>query len=348
MYINIIIILATIIFICIVLFLIHILNNNQTNILNQLKTDSKTRIFPFRYFQDNNNNILPIVAVTGFFRDQSALNKYYEYKNNNIHIFGITAYKTFPKDITDGSEGDYINNTKFPYTTNIKNWMCCFYDPQNYNFTDQNNIIAMSESDFYDTNDTNPTTKKYDFIYICLKDSDQCPLNGWNAINRNYDLALKCFPILFNNFGLKGLVVGRVNCGLEELYKDNIEVTDMLEYHILQEKMAQSRFLFVPNIFDASPRVVSECITKNVPVLMNKNIVCGSKYINYETGEFFDNENNISTSLTTLLNKIDNISPQNWWKDHYGTEKSERKLCKFIKKCYPDISPEIERIKFIL
>lgn len=342
-----IIIITTIIFICIISSLITILNKN-TNILSKLKADSKTRIFPFRYFQDSNNNILPIVAVTGFFRDQSALNKYYEYKNNNVHIFGITAYKTFPKNITDGSEGNYIDNDQFPYTTNIKNWMCCFYDPLNYGFTNNNNIIAMSESDFYDPNNTFDQTKKYDFIYICLKDGDQCPLNGWNAINRNYDLALKCFPILFNNFGLKGLVVGRVNCGLEELYKDNIEVTDMLEYHILQEKMAQSRFLFVPNMYDASPRVVSECITKNIPVLMNKNIVCGSKYINYETGEFFNDENDITNALKILLNKINDISPQNWWKENYGIEKSERKLCKFLKKCYNDIPNDVERIKFVL
>ena len=32
---------------------------------------------------------------------------------------------------------------------------------------------------------------------------------------------------------------------------------------------------------------------KNIPILMNRNIVCGSKYINNETGEFFKDEYDI-------------------------------------------------------
>jgi hypothetical protein len=314
---------------------------------DQLKNDSETRIFPFRYFQDTNGQILPFVAVTGFFREQAALDKYYEYLQQGAHIFGITAYKSFPKETTDGTEGDYINNEQFDYTKHIKNWLCCFDDPSEYNFTNDNNIIKMSESDFYDIV-PHETVKQYDFIYVCLKDSDECPLSGWNAINRNFDLAQKCFPIMVNEFNLKGLVVGRIGCNLDSLYNGKIEVVDMLDYHVLQEKMKQSRFLFVPNIYDASPRVIGECIVKNVPVLMNKGILCGSKYITYDTGEFFINEHDIRLSLKKLLGKIDIISPQKWWQENYGTDRSERKLCEFLKTHFEETLQDIDKVKFIV
>ena len=99
----------------------------------------------------------------------------------------------------DESEGEYERNLDFDYTANIKNWLCCFKDKKKYGFTDYNNIMDISESDFYDIDSDPKLDKKYDFIYICNKDSDSCPLNGWNAVNRNFDLALKCFPIMIRN-----------------------------------------------------------------------------------------------------------------------------------------------------
>jgi hypothetical protein len=311
--------------------------------------EKKNRMFPFRYFTDINNNVLPFVAVTGFFRGEDAKNKYYEYINKGIHVFGITAYKSFPnKEMLDESEGEYERNDDFDYTGNIKHWLCCFKDKQKYGFTDNNNITDISESDFYNVDTDIKMDKKYDFIYICNKDGDSCPLNGWNAINRNYNLALKCFPIMINEFKLKGLIVGRINCGLEELYGDNLEVVDFLDWHILQDKMRQSKMLFVPNIFDASPRVIAECIIKDTPILMNHNILCGFKYINYETGNFFSDENDLRQSLSELINKMDKISPKKWWGENYSQEKCYKKLRNFLMDAFNKNLDNIDQVKFIL
>lgn len=309
----------------------------------------ENRLFPFRYFTDINNNVLPFVAITGFFRGDDAKEKYYEYLSKGIHVFGITAYKSFPnKEMLDESEGLYERTENFDYTGNIKNWLCCFKDKEKYGFTSNNNIIDISESDFYNAELEIITEKKYDFIYICTKDDDSCPLNGWNATNRNFDLALKCFPIMFNDYKFKGLVVGRVNCGLEEKYGDSIEVVEWLDWHTLQERMRQSRMLFVPNIYDASPRVIAECLTKNVPVLMNKNILCGFKYINYETGEFFSDENDFRSTLDKMLNKINKISPQKWWAENYSQELSNKKLRNFLAEAFHGTLNNVDQIKFIL
>lgn len=307
------------------------------------------RIFPFRYFTDMSGISLPIVAVTGFFRDKEAKMKYYEYKQKGYHIFGITAYKTFPnKHRLDESEGNFEKEDDFDYTGNIKHWLCCFKQKEQFGFTDFNEVMDMSESDFYTAEEFSPVPKKYDFIYICNKDGDGCPLNGWNAINRNFDLALKCFPIMMKEFKLKGLVLGREGCGLEALYGDRIEIAGFLEWHVLQEKMRESRMLFVPNIYDASPRVVAECITKNVPVLMNEEILCGSKYIHPETGEFFSTEANFKPALQRLLARIDTISPREWWKQHYNQKDSYKKLRDFLAKSFPGTLDHVDAVKFIL
>jgi hypothetical protein len=147
---------------------------------------------------------------------------------------------------------------------------------------------------------------------------------------------------------MKGLVVGRVGCGLEEKYGDKLEVVEWLDWHILQDKMRESKMLFVPNIYDASPRVVAECITKDVPVLMNKNILCGSKYINYDTGELFSNETDLRPALTNLVNKQYKISPKKWWSENYSNERCEKKLRNFLYESFPEALTGVDRVKFIL
>jgi len=324
-------------------------NNDLASYIQQFK-DPKHRIFPFRYFTDANDNVLPIVAVTGFFREKKAEERFYEYKEKGVAIFGITAYKSFPnRDMLDNSEGIYERNDTFDFTENIQDWLCCFKNKEKYGFDDRHHIIDMSESDFYDSESEHKSkVKKYDFIYICSKDSDTCPLDGWNAFNRNFDLALKCFPIMCNEFQMKGLVVGRVGCGLEEKYGDSIEVVDYLDWHILQDKMRESKMLFVPNVYDASPRVVAECITKDVPVLMNRLILCGSKYVQYETGELFTDEMDLKPALTNLFNKQFKISPKKWWAEKYSQEISQKKLRDFLYESFPEKLDNVDRVKFIL
>lgn len=327
-------------------------NKNLTPELNtyiQIFKNKEHRMFPFRYFTDISNNVLPIVAVTAPFREDVAKKRYYEYKEKGIHIFGITAYKSFPNNKLFGEEeGEYERKDDFDYVGEIKNWLCCFKDKTKYGFSMFNNVVDISESDFYDTEKNSNTAKKYDFIYICNKDDDKCPLKGWNAINRNFDLALKCFPVLCNEFHMKGLIVGRVGCGLEKEYGNKLEVVDWLDWHVLQEKMRESKILFVPNVFDASPRVVAECITKNIPVLMNRNILCGSKYITYETGEFFSDEVDLKIAVMNLQNRIYKISPGKWWSENYSQERSQKKLHQFLSAAFPGILDSVSDVKFIL
>jgi hypothetical protein len=144
------------------------------------------------------------------------------------------------------------------------------------------------------------------------------------------------------------LIVGRLGCGLEEEYGDKVEITDFLPWGELQDKMRESRFLFLPNVNDASPRVIAECMTKDLPVLMNENILGGWKYITPETGEFFSNEYDFEDALNRLLDKLEDISPKEWWRNNYSQAESRIKLRNFLEKSFPGSLTDVSSVKFIL
>lgn len=303
------------------------------------KTKKEVSLFPFRLLCNEKQEVIPVVALTAFFRTDVDRQRYRDYVANGTKVIGYTSYKTFPKAIQDGTGDDVNLDDPFEYTSEIKNWVVCFKDPKAYGFTERNTLLEMSESDFRDAA-PHTTEKKYDVLYVCLQDEDNaCPLNGWNAVNRNFNLALKCFPIMVNKFNLKILVIGRLNCGLEEMYGDSIHVVGFLPWDEFQGKLRESRYLFVPNVYDASPRVVTEAISQDIPVLMNRNIVCGSKYITRETGELFTDENDVAHHLNSMLTR--EMHPQKWWQENYSNKASGVKFRNFLSEVYPDV-PEVQ------
>ena len=316
-------------------------------------TVKENRMFPFRYFTDKDGKALPVVAVTGFFRGKDAEDRYHEYVRKGVRVFGITAYKSFPnRAMLDASEGEYERNDTFDYPGRIRDWLCCFKKKARFGFTRWNHTADISESDFYNAEEEDAEkpapAKKYDFIYVCIKDGDDCPANGWQAVNRNFDLAKKCFPIMCKDFGLKGIVVGREGCGLEKEYGEKLEVTGWLDFHVLQAKMRESKFLFVPNVLDASPRVIAEAITKDLAVLMNRNILCGSKYVVPETGELFTDETDLPAALSKLQNRHYQMAPKEWWKANHSQAQSQKELRDFLAASFPSELKGVERVQFIL
>jgi len=318
---------------------------NYESFIN-LKEDKEKGVFPFRFLYDENGNILNIVILAAFFRSPNDNKRYNEYLEAGVKIIGVTSYKTFPKLISDNTGDNETMKDTFEYAKNIKIWIQCFDNPKLYGLTDYNKLYTMSESDFYNVDNSEPVEKVYDIIYSCLDTEDNCSKDGWNYVNRNFKLALECFPIMINEFNLKILVMGRTDCGLEEKFGPNIQTMKMLPYHEFQQKIKESKILFVPNIYDASPRVVAEAITKDVPVLMNRSIVCGSKYINDETGMLFTDEHDIRYSLKILLSRLGTISPKKWWSENYSRKGSAIKLRNFLYEEFPEELKDVKEVYF--
>ena len=64
----------------------------------------------------------------------------------------------------------------------------------------------------------------------------------------------------------------------------------------------QARWVFLPQICDASPRVSTQTLSMNIPLLMNRNIMGGWKYsLPGETGEYFHDMSDFKDSLRKIL-----------------------------------------------
>jgi glycosyltransferase involved in cell wall biosynthesis len=318
---------------------------------SSLTEPHRTR-WPFWHFVDSHQRLLPIIAIAAFFRSFVDEQRYHCFIAHGWRVVGMTAYKEFPIPlVNDSSDDTYHLNDTFSYVHSISNWFSCFASERS-SFGPYNQLVDLSESDFYDAPDQtvgdNHTEKIYDFIYVCNKDTDDCPVNGWNAVCRNFSLALECFSIFVREFGLRGLAVGRTGCGLESKFDGAIETTGFLAYAELQKRMRESRFLFLPNVKDASPRVLTEALSNGTPVLLNRHIVCGTKYLNNETGVGFSGIHDVRDALAELLDKIRRGSYDTaaWWRRHYSRKTVAKRLRDALFQWYPDVVRHTEEVYF--
>ena len=195
----------------------------------------------------------------------------------------------------------------------------------------------ISESDFtnYETYKPDKSIKQiYDYIYVCPKDSDGGKCNGWVAENKNWKLGLKCIKILSGKLHLKGLLVGRKGCQLPKKCDHLLTTTEFLSQEELIGNYRKSKFILVPNRTDASPRVLTEALCTDTPVLLNYNIVGGWKYINKKNGAFFKNIEEIEKGANYIMKNLKQLEPRKEYLKNYGKKNAGKKLKEFIHKHY--------------
>ena len=135
-----------------------------------------------------------------------------------------------------------------------------------------------------------------------------------------------------SEIGLKGLLVGRDKCTVPE----NCDTTGWVDYNEMLKMYNKAKFIFLPNIADASPRVLTECLATNLACLVNKDIVGGWKYVTEQTGEFFTDENDIEESVNRLLKNMNKYQPRKYIIDNYGPINSGKKLKEYLYTNFSD------------
>jgi hypothetical protein len=328
-------------------------NNEKNN--KPIQRDSNgipTVEFPFKNLFDQNGNKLNIILLAAPFREPNHEQLFQEYKNQTpkLEFMGISSYSEFPGKLTNPYENRYHEKQNHDYASMVSSWLNCFRNPNKYiNPIYRLPMLDLSESDLKDHKNSKGNTsikKEYDFIYLCLKDNDQCT-PGWQSHNRNWELAKKCLDIMCGKFGLTGVIIGRENCEMPKSCNGKIKILPFLKYHDFQKELKKARFLFVPNITDASPRVITESLCYDLRLLVNYNILGGWKYVTPETGEYFSNENDIVPALDKLLKNMNKYTPRKHFVENYGKELSGKKLCHFIKHNYPNVVPAANTLEYV-
>ena len=290
---------------------------------------------PFVNIFDQKGRKINIILISKPFSGDDQYNTYLTNKKNNIFI-GITSYLEFPNMVSNPYEDFTENYKKYKYKEITDGWIYGFRNPHDY-FPPGMPKLFASESDWSDCNYVKPdpkiTEKKYDFIYICLKVNEKNKTcDDWATYNKNWKLAQKCLKIMCNKYKLRGLLIGRKDCKLPEGCNELMETTNMVKYADLRHMYQKSKFIFIPNEKDASPRVLSEALCMNIPTLINKNILGGWKYINDKTGQFFTSEKDIGKNIEIIMDGINKkkYEPRQYFISNFGPKKSGKRLKEFL------------------
>ena len=227
-------------------------------------------------------------------------------------------------------------------------------------FPDKMDKYLFSESDFCDKLVT-PVKQdyrkfKYDFVYFTLNSREGTKSKGI------YTLPL--LDKVAGNLGLKGLVVDyaikqtvkhKGTIYDKAFKKIKSEMNSFKNFKVIKGKlgsqevcdvMMASRFVFLPSNADASPRIMVEPLVRNRPIVVSSAIYGGWKYVNDNTGSFFnaptikefveDNyKNNYEKSLEDAIKKVLAIDYSGISKDfysEYGFVSSAKRLAKIINK----------------
>lgn len=297
----------------------------------------------FVHMYDDKGNKLNICLISKPFSLDSDYKLFLNNINKYIYI-GITSYMEFP-NIPSNPLDNYeleenTTSTTAPNSYNLEmyfklcdGWLHCFRNPIEYLPSDKP-LCLISESDFINYNGIKPDetiVKEYDFIYSCPKVNEKSPCDDWVSYNKNWELCQKCLPILCLKYKLKGLLVGRKDCPLPEGCESYLTTTGWVDYHENIKLYNKCRFIFVPNQRDASPRVLTEALSCNLPCLVNRNILGGWKYVeSKKTGEFFTDETDVGSSIEILLANMNNYTPRQYIIENYGPINSGKRLKKFI------------------
>lgn len=262
------------------------------------------------------------------------------------HIRGYSrAYKCrmdYTKYAVMVSSPYIFNNELIPQYANV--WFHPFRNPSEH-LKHYKKGYLFSESDFIDPLFVPCFSKnkiKWDYFYFTIGGGDGIEFKGFKVF-------LDILPSLANA-GLNGVVVvygkhAKTSKSHYSFMKDhNVKIIrNGLSYTDVGGLMSRCKFGIFPNLTDCSPRMLTEAIVRNVPVLVNENILGGWKYINDNTGVFF-NTKNINNSLEKVLNN--NFSPRNNFMQNYGFINSSVKFSNLLRENWPEIFSPFDMVAF--
>jgi hypothetical protein len=78
------------------------------------------------------------------------------------------------------------------------------------------------------------------------------------------------------------------------------------------------------SVLDPSPRILAEALCLDVPIVVNRGIIGGWKYVNGFTGEFFDGESDVVSAITTATGT--KRTPRSWFVANHGPAHAGRRL----------------------
>eukprot|EP00747_Dinoflagellata_sp_TGD_P061745 gnl/TRDRNA2_/TRDRNA2_152663_c0_seq2.p1 gnl/TRDRNA2_/TRDRNA2_152663_c0~~gnl/TRDRNA2_/TRDRNA2_152663_c0_seq2.p1 ORF type:complete len:497 (+),score=71.43 gnl/TRDRNA2_/TRDRNA2_152663_c0_seq2:92-1582(+) len=285
-----------------------------------------------------------IILVRSPFQRSPDAQRLYEKYKDEILFLGISSFEDYPLD-----SGNPFSERFSPeeYREMFPGFLHMMHKPEEY-FPPHVKTLLMSQSDFnlpdYPPRDYS-IPRQYDFT---LSGSDQDVADdcvGWSSFAKNWTFVKESLEVMCGEFKLRGVLVatkdkqGLQACSIPESCKGLMTQTTFLDQQDYFNFLKQSRFAYLPQVHDASPRVSTQALALDVPLLMNKHIKGGWKYLNEKTGESFSDMNDFRESLKKILRNADipyHYEPRKWVLENYGNDHSGKRLYNFVKENFAD------------
>jgi hypothetical protein len=130
--------------------------------------------------------------------------------------------------------------------------------------------------------------------------------------------------------GFRALVVACPGAESVDPGRGKLLITGELPWHELMECIARSRLALFPNTLDPSPRLIAEALCLDTPILVNREILGGWKYVTAATGAFFSSTAD-AVSTARLMISTDYL-PREWFVANYGPSQAGRRLATFLEQ----------------
>jgi hypothetical protein len=266
--------------------------------------------YPYLFVTNIERRSLGFVALSGPFLTTEQETAYTVLRRR-FRFVGFSSYVDFPC----GTGGGFVRD----YASMCEGWCHGFRDPSQFIPAAAPRTL-ISQSDFIDPEmySTGRVNKDLDFVYVCGD-------GNWRELVKNWRLAQRCIP-RFCAMGLRGALVGCSRVSDMPPLR-NVETHPFLPRLSFYALLERARFIFVPSVLDASPRVLCEAMCMNTAILVQRDILAGWKYVNDETGAFFSDENDIESAVRKCYLVT---SPRQWFTERFGPTRTGARLSRFL------------------
>ncbi|CAE8700260.1 unnamed protein product, partial [Polarella glacialis] len=294
------------------------------------------REYPFQPVRTNQGQFVNIILVRSQLSSPHHRQLYEKYKDE-ILFMGISSMEDYPLVPPNPYTGKWPADE---YVGLFPGFLHMFRDTSV--FPSHVKLLLMSQSDFSLPYPAQRVPKKYDFTF---SGSDQDVNNdcvGWSSFAKNWTFAKEALEVMCGELGMTGVLVATKDkqnvkaCSIPKVCEGKIVQTTFLDQRDFLNYVKQSRFLFVPQVHDASPRVATQALALDVPLLMNYNLIGGWKYLNEKTGEFFHDMSDFRESLQRFKRNEGQYEPSKWVREHYGDAISGARLKDFVEENFPE------------
>jgi glycosyltransferase involved in cell wall biosynthesis len=279
--------------------------------------------WPFVLLMNARHQPIRWALVNGPIVTYEQQHQFADLRNADYRFAGMSSYMTFPLTESDDP---------LDYEAICEAWCHCFREPDRFisstiprelisisDFTDQRWVLTAAATD--------PPIQEFDFIYVGA-------LEDWKRETKNWPLASRCVPRLCRELGLNALVIGSPTDDFP--LSPGVTFSAPLAWDAFLSCLSRAKFLLVPNELDASPRLLAEALSLNVPIVVNRNILGGWKYVNRFTGAFFEEEADVVAAARVCLETY--LEPQSWFRVNHGPYLAGRRLLGLLKSVEPEIS----------